>query len=52
MFGEENPKETEQSYIYYALSAIGQQIMDEIYSHTLNYIDDVSNIDLCKVKAL
>ena len=52
MFGGETVKETEQSYIYCALSAIGQQIMDEIYSHTLNYIDDVSNIDLCKVKAL
>lgn len=41
-----------QSYIWYALSAIGNDIGGVLYNNTLNYVDLVSNVDLCKVKSL
>lgn len=40
------------TYIWKVLSAIGNQYAETIYENVLNYIDNVSNIDLCKVKAL
>lgn len=40
------------AYVWEVLSAIGQDVGETIYSGVLNYIDNVSNIDLCKVQAL
>lgn len=47
-----NGVNNENSYIWNALSAIGQDITSTIYDNVLNYINNVSNIDTCKVKAL
>ena len=45
-------KNTKNTYIWKVLSAIGDQYAETIYENVLNYIDNVSNIDLCKIKAL
>ena len=42
----------ENSYIWYALSAIGQDVSNTIYENILNYIDNIANIDKCNIKAL
>lgn len=44
-----NSKDT---YIWSTLSCIGEQYGNVIYENVLNYIDNVANIDLCKVTAL
>lgn len=43
---------TENSYIYYSLSAIGQEFGERLYSDVIHYVDNVANVDTCKVKAL
>lgn len=43
---------SEKSYIWYALSAIGEDIADVLYSNILNYINNIGNVNVCKVKAL
>lgn len=43
---------TSQSYIWQALSAASQSLGEEVYSNVLHYIDNVSNVDVCKVKSL
>lgn len=40
------------SYIWEVLSAIGGDYAETIYENVLNYIDNVANVDLCKVKDL
>lgn len=40
------------SYIWKAISAVGDDVANTIYENVLNYIDNISNVDLCKVKAL
>lgn len=45
-------EDTRESYIWNVLSAVGNDIGNVVYSNVLNYIDFVSNIDLCKVRAL
>lgn len=45
-------KETENVFLWKALSCLGQEISETIYSNVLNYIDNVANIDTCTVKAL
>lgn len=40
------------SYIWDAVSAIGENVADAIYENILNYIDNVQNVDLCRVSAL
>lgn len=40
------------TYIWEALSAIGQDVGETLYSNVLNYIDNVCNIDVCKISAL
>lgn len=40
------------SYIWYTLSSIGEDFGKVIYSDVINYIDLVSNIDICKTKSL
>lgn len=47
-----NGEETDDSYLWLALSAIAQDTGETIYQNVLNYIDLASNIDLCKVSAL
>lgn len=42
----------ENTYIWNALSAIGQDVSDTIYQNVINYIDNVANVDTCSVKAL
>ena len=34
------------------LSAVSEEIGETLYENVLNYIDNVSNIDTCNVKAL
>lgn len=41
-----------RSNIWHALSAIGQEIGEVTYANVKNYIDIVSNIDMCKTKSL
>ena len=43
---------TKDAYIWSTLSAIGDQYADVVYENVLNYLDNASNVDLCKVKAL
>jgi len=43
---------TPKTYVWEVLSAIGDDVGSVIYENVLNYIDDVSNVDLCKVKSL
>lgn len=45
-------KNGKDTYLWKALSAIGEQEGEIIYENVLNYINNASNIDLCKVKAL
>ena len=45
-------EKTSYTYIWEALSAIGQDIGETLYSNVLNYIDNVCNIDVCKISAL
>lgn len=40
------------TYLWEALSAIGTDIGETIYQNVLNYVDNASNIDLCKLTAL
>lgn len=47
-----NGKNTNESYIWKCLSAIGQDVSEELYQQVLNYIDNAANIDLCKIKVL
>lgn len=42
----------ENTYIWNALSAIGQDVSKTIYQNVVNYIDNVANVDTCSVKAL
>lgn len=34
------------------LSAIGDQLGSRIYDEILNYIDNIGNVDICKIQAL
>ena len=43
---------TSKSYIWQALSAASQSLGEEVYSNVLHYIDNISNVDVCKVKSL
>ena len=40
------------SYVWRVLSAVGQDIGRAVYSNVRNYVDAVSNVETCKVKAL
>lgn len=48
MDGEHNSK----TYVWEALSAIGDDLGQVIYGNVLNYIDKVSNVETCKVQSL
>lgn len=45
-------KDANLAYFWTTLSAIGNDLSEEITENVTNYIDNVSNIDTCKVKAL
>lgn len=47
-----NGKDSSISYVWRALSAIGQDVNSIVYSNVLNYVDAVANIDTCSVKSL
>ena len=47
-----NGNVTEKSYIFSALSAIGQEFGERLYSDVIHYVDNVVNVDTCKIKAL
>ena len=47
-----NLKDNEKSFIWKALQEIGGDISNTIYENILNYIENVGNIDTCKVRAL
>lgn len=44
--------QTERSYIWYALSAMAEDLGQTLFSEIQNYIDNVSNVDVCKIHAL
>lgn len=44
--------ETKETSIWRSLSAVAEQLGETFYSNTLNFIDNVCNIDLCKVAQL
>ena len=45
-------RQNDQTLVWEALSSMGEELADTIYENVLNYIDNVANIDTCKVKAL
>lgn len=45
-------QEDNKSYVWEALSAIGNSTAEVIYNNVINFVDNASNIDLCKVTAL
>lgn len=45
-------KDTKDAYIWTVLSAIGNDYGETIYENVIDYLDNVSNVDLCKIKAL
>ena len=45
-------QETKNTSIWRALSAISEDFGTEFYDNTLNFIDNVDNLNVCKVKAL
>ena len=46
--GEQNDK----TYFWECLSAVGEEIGEVIYDNVVNYIDNVANINTCKIHAL
>lgn len=42
----------DKAYVWRAISAIGDDVANTLYENVLNYIDNISNVDLCKTKAL
>lgn len=42
----------EKTFLWYSLSALGNLISETIYENVLNYVNNVANINVCKVKAL
>lgn len=47
-----NGQDDRTTYIWNALSAMGHDLGEITFSNIRNYIDEVSNVDTCKVKAL
>lgn len=44
--------ENRNTYVWQALSAVGEKIGTAVHESILNYIDNVANIDTCNVRAL
>ena len=47
-----NGKKNSQSYIWYCLSAVSEDIGETVYANVKNYIDYVSNVETCKIQSL
>ena len=47
-----NGEDDTKSYLWEALSAIGDDLGDAVYGNVLNYVDKVSNVETCKIQAL
>lgn len=47
-----NGKENDKTYFWTALSAVGEEVGSVIYENVLNYIDNVANINSCKLRVL
>lgn len=47
-----NEKTNDKTYFWTALSAVGEEVGSVIYENVLNYINNVSNINTCKLRAL
>jgi hypothetical protein len=47
-----NKTETQDTNIWTTLSAIASVVDQQFYEHILHYIDNISNIELCKVASL
>lgn len=47
-----NGKTNDKTYFWTALSAVGEEVGSVIYENVLNYIDNVANINTCKLRAL
>lgn len=47
-----NGKKTDKSYFWEALSAVGEEVGSVIYENVLNYVNNVSNINTCRLRAL
>lgn len=45
-------RDSEDAYVWAALSACGEEIADAVYQNVRNYVDLASNIETCKVKVL
>ena len=45
-------KNTQKSYIWQSLSAISEELGQSLYANIRDYIDNVSNVDACKIRAL
>ena len=44
--------DTKDSYLWRTLSAVAEQIGGVMQENVANFVDNVSNIELCKIKAL
>lgn len=51
-FNLEDGKTDDSTYVWEVLSAIGQDIGGALHSCVQNYIDEVSNVDTCRIKGL
>ena len=45
-------KKTAESYLWNALSAIGDELGQIVYENVQDYVDNVANIDTCHIKPL
>lgn len=44
--------DSRKSYIWQAISAVGEDLGNTLFENVMNYIDNVSNVDVCRVKSL
>ena len=47
-----NGKENDKTYFWTALSAVGEEVGSVIYENVLNYVNNVANINTCRLRAL
>ena len=47
-----NGKNNDKTYFWTCLSAVGEEVSEVIYENVLNYINNVANINTCKLVAL
>ena len=47
-----NGQRTPKSYIWHALSAVANDVGEKLFTNVRDYIDNVTDVDVCKVRAL